>query len=70
MFRVDLTGQVHELLLVPHCFQLHQVFGVQRYVPAIPPLMKEILRYQYNADIPVMTAFREQVAHLLRLDDV
>ena len=70
MFWVDLSGQVHELLLFPHGFQLHQILCIQRYVPAIPPLMKEILRDQYNADIRVMTAFREQVAHLLRIDDV
>ena len=70
MFGVHLTGQVHELLLVPHGFQLHQIFGVQRYVPAILPLMKEILLDQYHVDITVMSAFREQVAHLLRIDDV
>ena len=32
--------------------------------------MEEILRDQYHADIPVMTAFREQNSHLLRIDDV
>ena len=70
MFGVKLPSQLHELLLLPHGFQLHQILCIQRHVPAIPPLMKEILRDQYNADIPVMTAFLEQVAHLLRIYDV
>ena len=30
-------------------------------------MMKDIWRDRYHADIPVMTAFREQVAHLLRI---
>ena len=32
--------------------------------------MKEILRDQNDADVSVMAAFREQVAHLLRIDVV
>ena len=68
MFGVDQMGQVHELILVPHGFQLHQILGVQRYFTVILPLIEEILRDQYHADIRVMTAFREQVAHLLRID--
>ena len=70
MFGVDLTGQVHELILVPHGFQLDQILGVQQRVSAIRSLMKEIVRDQYRADIPVMAAFREQVAHRLRKDVV
>ena len=66
MFGVDLTGQVYELILVPQGFQLDEILSVQQYVPAIRPLM--ILRDQCHADITVMTAFREQVAHLLRID--
>ena len=31
-------------------------------------MMKDIWRDRYHADIPVMNAFREQVAHLLRID--
>jgi hypothetical protein len=61
---------VHKLPLVPHDFQLHQILCVQRNVSAIPPLMKDILRDQYHADIPVKAAFREKVAHLLSIDDV
>ena len=68
MFGVDLTGQVHELILVPYGFQLHQILGVQRYVPAKLYLMEEILRDHYHAYVTVMTAFREQVANVLRID--
>jgi hypothetical protein len=70
MFGVDLTGQVHELTQVSHGFQLHQILGVQRYVHATLHLMEEFLRAQYHANIMVMTTFREQVAHLLRIDVV
>ena len=70
MFGLDLTGQVHELILVPRGFQLDKILVVQRYVLAIQHLMKENLRDQYHADITVMAAFREQVAHLFRIDVV
>ena len=70
MFGVDLTGQGHELILVPRSFQLHQILGVQRYVPAILLLMEEILPDHYHAYVTVMTASHEQVAHLLRIDAI
>ena len=68
MFGVDLSGQVLKLLRVPHGFQLHQILCIQRYVPAILALVKEILRDQYHAVICVMAAFRKQIANLLRIN--
>ena len=38
--------------------------------PCNTALIKEIVRDKYHADIPVMTAFREQVTHLLRINVV
>jgi len=70
MFAIQLIDQVHELFLISDVFQGDNIMGIQRYVPTVAAMMKEILSNQNHADNSVMAASRKQVTHLLGLDVV
>jgi len=58
IFRIYLSRQLLELILITHDFQYHNILCVQNDIATVPPLVEEVLCNQNDTDIPLMAAFR------------
>ena len=54
--RIYLTRKMEEFFLITYVFQYQYISGVQRDIPRVAHLMKEILGNQNDTDILVMAA--------------
>ena len=65
IFGIYLSRRIAELIHITHVFQYHSILCVQRDIATVPPLMKDFLGNQKDTDIPVISAFREQVTYVI-----
>jgi hypothetical protein len=59
-----------EVIHVHNVLQYNNILYVERNIPTVAPLVKEILSNQNDADIPVMSTFRKKMAHFLGINFV
>ena len=67
VFGIKLSGDLRKLILVAHVREHYYVLGVKRHVPAEASSVEYVLRDKYDSDVPMMTAFREEIVNVTRI---